>query len=62
MVVPVGYVADHVEVLYDLDIECRELAARHGAQLERPASLNCSPSFIAGLAGMVTRAQSDAAS
>jgi ferrochelatase len=53
LVVPVGFVADHVEVLYDLDIAARQLASQHGARLERSSSLNTSPTFIAGLADTV---------
>jgi ferrochelatase len=50
---PVGFVADHVEVLYDLDVEARRLAEAHGAQLHRTDSLNTSPTFIAALADVV---------
>ncbi len=55
LVVPIGFVCDHVEVLYDVDIECRELAEAHGARLERSESLNTSPTFIAALADLVKR-------
>jgi len=50
LVVPIGFVCDHVEVLYDIDIACRKIAAQHGARLERSASLNTSPAFINALA------------
>lgn len=53
LVVPVGFVCDHVEVLYDIDIACREIAAQMGARLERSESLNASPTFIAALADLV---------
>jgi ferrochelatase len=53
VVVPVGFVADHVEVLYDIDVVLRELAAVHGAHLERAESLNTCATFIAGLADLV---------
>jgi ferrochelatase len=55
LVVPVGFVCDHVEILYDLDIEARQLAEAHGARLERSESLNASPVFIAALADIVRR-------
>ena len=55
LVCPVGFVADHVEILYDLDVEARRLAARAGARLERTDSLNTSPTFIAALAEVVLR-------
>lgn len=53
LVVPIGFVADHVEVLYDIDIEARDIAAAHGLHLERTASLNNTPTFIAALADIV---------
>jgi ferrochelatase len=53
LMVPIGFVCDHVEVLYDIDIEGRALAEAHGARLERSESLNASPTFIAALADIV---------
>ena len=53
LVVPIGFVCDHVEVLYDIDIESRQLAEAHGARLERSESLNASPAFIDALADIV---------
>lgn len=50
LVQPIGFVCDHVEVLYDIDIAFRELAATLGMTLERAESLNDSPAFIAALA------------
>jgi ferrochelatase len=55
LVVPIGFVGDNLELLYDIDIACRELAAGHGARLERSESLNTSPTFIAALAEIVKR-------
>jgi ferrochelatase len=51
--VPVGFVADHVEVLHDIDIEAQAKARELGIHLERPASLNDDPLFIEALAGAV---------
>lgn len=53
LIVPVGFLADHVEILYDIDIECRELAEARGAHLERTGSLNCSPALIETLRDIV---------
>lgn len=53
LVVPVGFVCDHVEVLYDIDIRARQIADQHGARLERTPSLNDSPTFVAALADVV---------
>jgi protoporphyrin/coproporphyrin ferrochelatase len=51
--VPVGFVADHVEVLHDIDIEAQAAARTLGMRLERPASLNDDPLFIEALAAAV---------
>jgi ferrochelatase len=50
---PVGFVCDHVEVLYDIDIAFRELGRQLGLEVSRPESLNDSPQFIAALADLV---------
>jgi len=47
---PIGFVSDHVEVLYDVDILFRGYAAARGIEIVRAASLNDSPSFIDALA------------
>lgn len=49
----VGFVADHVEVLFDIDIEAQTAAEAAGARLERVPSLNDDPLFIAALADLV---------
>lgn len=46
----VGFVADHLEVLYDLDIEAAERARRHGLAFARTASVNDAPAVMAALA------------
>ncbi len=53
LVTPVGFMADHVEVLYDLDIEAQEIAAKEGIHLVRSETLNASPDFIEGLAKFI---------
>ncbi|RPI32687.1 MAG: ferrochelatase [Chloroflexota bacterium] len=53
LVTPVGFVADHVEVLYDVDIEAAGLVSQAGARLERTPSLNASPAFISALASII---------
>lgn len=50
---PVGFMTDHVEVLYDLDIEAQEIAREHDIHLVRSESLNASPDFIDGLAKFI---------
>jgi ferrochelatase len=53
LVCPVGFVSDHLEILWDLDIEAREKAAGLGLELERIESLNDDPAFIRALAELV---------
>jgi ferrochelatase len=43
---PLGFVCDHVEILYDIDIEAKQIAREHGLQLERIESMNTDPLFI----------------
>jgi ferrochelatase len=59
VVVPVGFVSEHVELLFDIDLEAKRVAGELGIRLERPPALNDDPSFIATLAELVrTRAAS----
>jgi ferrochelatase len=55
VIVPVGFVCDHVEVLYDLDVEAREVAESCGIGFHRAAAANDHPAFIAMLADLVRR-------
>jgi protoporphyrin/coproporphyrin ferrochelatase len=55
LVAPIGFVADHLEILWDIDVEAREKAAELGLELERTESLNDDPSFIRVLAGIATQ-------
>ena len=56
LVAPIGFVADHLEILWDIDIEAREKAVALGLELERIESLNDDPDFIRALAGLVRSA------
>jgi protoporphyrin/coproporphyrin ferrochelatase len=53
VVAPIGFVCDHVEILYDIDIAFRQFATDEGMKLWRPESLNDSPKFISALANLV---------
>ena len=55
LLAPVGFVADHVEILYDIDILFQQFAAQRGVLLGRTGSLNDSPTFIHALAALVER-------
>ena len=49
---PIGFLCDHVEILYDVDIAFRQYAAKLGIRLERPESLNASPTLARAIAGL----------
>ena len=53
LVAPVGFVSDHLEILWDLDVEARERAAELGLELDRIESLNDDPAFVRALAELV---------
>jgi ferrochelatase len=52
LVAPIGFIADHVEVLYDIDIGVQRIAREAGIRLERPPMLNDSPPLIDALAAI----------
>ncbi|HZT95735.1 MAG TPA: ferrochelatase [Chloroflexota bacterium] len=56
LVAPVGFIADHLEIFYDIDHEASELAARLGLNLKRMPSLNAHPELIAALASLAREA------
>jgi len=56
LVCPVGFVSDHLEIRWDLDVEARERAAELGMRLERIEMPNADPAFVRTLAGIVRRA------
>jgi ferrochelatase len=53
LVAPIGFVSDHLEILYDIDYEAQAAARERGIRLKRTESLNASPDFVAGLADLV---------
>jgi ferrochelatase len=53
LVAPIGFVSDHLEVLWDIDVEAREKAAELGLELRRIDSMNDDPGFIEALAALV---------
>ncbi len=46
LICPIGFVSDHLEVLYDIDVECQAAAAKLGMHLERTESLNTDPNYM----------------
>ena len=55
---PIGFVSDHLEILWDLDVEGRERAAELGLDFDRIKSLNDDPELVRGLAELVREAVS----
>ena len=55
LVAPIQFLADHLEILYDVDIAARDQAEAAGLEFRRTESLNTSPTFIGALAGIAQR-------
>jgi ferrochelatase len=55
LVCPVGFVADHLEIRWDIDTEAVERARELGMRLRRIEMPNADPAFVAVLAGIVRR-------
>jgi protoporphyrin/coproporphyrin ferrochelatase len=53
VVAPIGFVCDHVEVLYDLDVEAAQIAKSAGVHFERASAVNSHPEYIAAVAQTV---------
>jgi ferrochelatase len=58
LVCPVGFVSDHLEIRWDLDVEAQEKAAELGLRVERIEMPNADPQFVRTLAGIAKRALS----
>jgi ferrochelatase len=56
LVCPIGFVADHLEILYDLDVEAQAFARARDLKLRRTTSFNTRPEFIAAMAAIVSDA------
>ncbi len=55
LVCPVGFVSDHLEIRWDIDVEAQEKARELGLRLERIEMPNADPAFVRALAGIVRR-------
>jgi len=53
VIAPIGFVCEHVEILYDVDVELQTLAAERGIRLERIRMVHDAPAMMAGLADLV---------
>ena len=59
--IPIGFIADHVEILYDLDIEAKETADKAGIRLHRAKTVGDHPKFIEMIADLIRKTPSPAA-
>ncbi|MBI5506803.1 MAG: ferrochelatase [Deltaproteobacteria bacterium] len=53
VLIPIGFVADHMEVKYDLDTDVRAVADGLGLRMTRAATVGAAPSFVAGLRDLI---------
>jgi ferrochelatase len=60
LVAPIGFVSDHLEILYDIDYEAQAGARERGITLKRTESLNAAPDFVVGLAELVRQRTGEA--
>jgi protoporphyrin/coproporphyrin ferrochelatase len=56
LICPVGFVSDHLEIRWDIDVEAQERAGELGMRVDRIQMPNADPGFVATLAGIVRRA------
>jgi ferrochelatase len=54
VIAPIGFVCDHIDVLYDIDIGFRDFAKEQGLKMWRPESLNTSATFVSALAKLAS--------
>ena len=53
MIAPIGFVSDHMEVAFDLDVEAMDTAAECGVAAARAATVGVRPGFVSGLVDLV---------
>ena len=53
LVVPIGFISDHVEVVWDLDTQAAETAAQHGLNYYRVRTAGVAPEFVSGIADLI---------
>jgi len=58
VIIPIGFISDHMEVMFDLDVEAVDLAAELGIEMTRVATVGTHPRFVGGLVDLV-REQTD---
>src|SRR5262249_45705322 len=61
VVAPIGFLSDHIEVLYDLDVAARALAERLGVTMVRAATVGVQPTFVRMIRELVAERMPDRA-
>jgi ferrochelatase len=59
VVAPIGFISDHMEVIYDLDVQARELAEGLGLTFVRAATVGTAPAFVRMICQLIETAQDD---
>jgi len=59
VLVPIGFVSDHIEIIYDLDCEVAQIAKERGIEFGRAGTVGTHPRFVAGLLELVRQAESN---
>ncbi|MBW3597460.1 MAG: ferrochelatase [Planctomycetes bacterium] len=59
VLVPIGFISDHMEVMYDLDVEARDLADQRGLTLVRARTVGCHPRFVQMICELIEERMSD---
>jgi ferrochelatase len=60
VIVPIGFISDHLEVLYDLDHEARAACERLGVNMQRAATVGIHPRFVAMIRELIVERITDA--
>ncbi len=59
VIIPIGFISDHMEVVWDLDTVALDDATKLGLPAARAATVGCAPGFVAALADLVTERLDD---
>jgi len=60
VILPIGFISDHMEVMFDLDVEAKDKAEEHGMQMVRAASAGTHPKFISMIRELIQERMTDA--
>ena len=58
IVAPIGFISDHLEVMYDLDVEAKELSEEIGLHLVRAATVGTHPAFVSMIVDLIVERSS----